>query len=198
MRSIAFEIPHRHRHLPVELAAALGVPKPMYRCLFALSVALAGSAAVAQVVDTLKSADCHHALESLQAREAAVVAARQPDWQSDGRHQRAPDAQLETLRRDAARACLGGSGDAPPPSHRFAQPPIVVPPIAGARLAPPPPLPIGPVGPSPKQVEPPTVVMACDPGGCWASDGSRLNRVGPYLLGPRGLCSVQGTLLHCP
>lgn len=170
----------------------------MYRCLLALAVGLSGNAAVAQAVDTLGSADCRQALESMQKQEAAAVAARQAEGQSDGAYQRAPDAKLEALRRQAARACLGGRADSPPAPQRFAQPPIVVPPIAVARPALPPALPAGPAGPSLKQAAPPTVVIGCDPVACWTSDGSRLNRAGPNLLGPRGLCSVQGTLLHCP
>jgi hypothetical protein len=44
----------------------------------------------------------------------------------------------------------------------------------------------------------PYAITSCDAGGCWANDGSRLNRVGPNLWGPRGVCTVQGTLLQCP
>jgi hypothetical protein len=170
----------------------------MYRCLFVMIVALCGSAAVAQAVDTLQSNDCQQALEALRAQEAAVVAARRAGGQSDARYQRSPDPKLEELRRHAAHACLGGRADSPPPSQRFAQPPIAVPPIAVARPALPPARPTEPVGLSPKQAQPPTFITACDPLGCWANDGSRLIRVGPDLLGPRGFCSVQGTLLHCP
>jgi len=53
--------------------------------------------------------------------------------------------------------------------------------------------------PSPALPAPaPTSVLSCDIGGCWANDGSRLNRVGPTLWGPRGACTVLGTLLQCP
>ena len=41
-------------------------------------------------------------------------------------------------------------------------------------------------------------VTACDATGCLASDGTRLQWVGPSLLGPRGMCTVQGTVLQCP
>jgi hypothetical protein len=41
-------------------------------------------------------------------------------------------------------------------------------------------------------------ITTCDPGGCWASDGSRLQRFGPNLVGPRGVCTVQASQLHCP
>jgi hypothetical protein len=170
----------------------------MLRCLFALTIALAASAAAAQASDTLESADCRQALESLQAQEAAVLAARRVGRPADDRYQLPLDSRLETLRRQAAHACLGGHADPPLPSQRLAQPPVVVPPVAISRPAPAPALPAGSLWPSLKQAEPPTVIQACDAAGCWASDGSRLNRVGPNLLGPRGMCSVQGTVLHCP
>lgn len=181
-----------------ELIAARDTLTSVYQCLSGLIVALVGSAAMAQAVDTLKSADCRRAVESVQAREAAVIAARGAASQSDDRYRRNIDPQLETLRRHAARICLGGNGDSLPLPQRSAQRPIVVPSIAISRPAPLPALPTGPKGPSPKRFEPPTVVMACDAVGCWASDGSHLMRVGPNLLGPRGLCSVQGSVLTCP
>ena len=46
--------------------------------------------------------------------------------------------------------------------------------------------------------EKPYAITSCDAGGCWANDGSRLNRLGPNLWGPRGICTVQGSLLQCP
>jgi hypothetical protein len=44
----------------------------------------------------------------------------------------------------------------------------------------------------------PYAITSCDPGGCWANDGSRLNRVGTTLLGRQGVCILHGTLLQCP
>jgi hypothetical protein len=118
--------------------------------------------------------------------------------QAEGHDRRTALAELKAAQQHAAIACLGGRADSPPPPGRFAQPPISVAPITGAPPAPPPPSPAGPVPTLPKKVEPPTTVTACDALGCWASDGSRLQRVGPHLLGPRGLCTTQGALLHCP
>jgi hypothetical protein len=169
----------------------------MVRRLFTLIVVLAGSVAVAQPIDPLNSADCRQALKTLQAQEDAALAAPQAGRQSGGLR-RSPDARLETLRRHAALVCLGGRADSPPPAQRFAQPPVVVPPVAMARPVQQLALPTLPTVPAPKHVEPPVVTTSCDPLGCWASDGSRLNRVGQNLLGPRGLCGVQGTLLQCP
>ena len=39
---------------------------------------------------------------------------------------------------------------------------------------------------------------SCDALGCTASDGTRLTRSGPLLMGPRGACTVQGSVLNCP
>jgi hypothetical protein len=52
--------------------------------------------------------------------------------------------------------------------------------------------------PPPLRVDRPAVITACDPGGCWDSNGTRLNRAGPVLLGPTGACSVSGGFVHCP
>ncbi|WP_295638039.1 hypothetical protein [uncultured Methylibium sp.] len=55
--------------------------------------------------------------------------------------------------------------------------------------------------PAPSAIAPPPsplVVTGCDATGCWASDGSRLQRLGPDLVGPRGTCTVQGAVLACP
>jgi hypothetical protein len=46
---------------------------------------------------------------------------------------------------------------------------------------------------------PPLVsITSCDANGCWASDGTRLQRFGSQLLGPRGVCSRVGAVVHCP
>ena len=44
----------------------------------------------------------------------------------------------------------------------------------------------------------PAAVTACDPGGCWDSQGRRLERIGPQLTGPRGACTVQAGVVQCP
>lgn len=169
----------------------------MHRCICALTVALAVSVVVAQEGDRLQSADCRKALDALQTQEDAAAALPRSGSQIEG-HEHRNVAGLKTARHRAAIACLGGRADSPPPSGRFAQPPITVVPITIAPPAASPQVPAGPVLTLPKKVEPPTMVTVCDPLGCWASDGSRLPRVGPNLLGPRGLCSGQGVLLHCP
>ena len=167
----------------------------MHRHLLALTAALVASAAAAQEGDPLKSAECQHALEALQAQEAA--AAREMGQRGDAARQAAAQGRLETLRLRAAHVCLKGRADPPPAPQRFAQPPIGVPPVATPPAVQPA-RPVAPMPPSPR-MEPPLTVMGCDVTGCWAQGGSRLQRVGPNLLmGPHGVCSLQGTLLHCP
>ena len=134
----------------------------------------------------MTSADCRRALAALQAQEASTAAPRD-DLQ-----------QLDALRRQAARACLGGQGDPPPPSQRYPLP--AAPPPAATRApaaspipAPPPPPPI-----SIPQPAKPSGVTGCDAAGCWTPDGTRLRRSGSTLIGPRGPCTTHGTVLRCP
>jgi hypothetical protein len=162
----------------------------MRRCLVLLTLACSAGTVWAQAGDPLQSAGCRHALEALEAQEAATLDRRETAL-----------ARLEPLRRRAATACLGaridGARPAAPP--RAAQPPISVPPVT---IAPPPRVPVpgavGPAAPTWKELEPPTTVIGCDATTCWASDGSRLQRAGANLIGPRGLCSLKGTVLVCP
>lgn len=130
--------------------------------------------------DPLKSHQCGQALAGLQAARS--------DPPEAGR--------LEALRQQATQACLGGTGDARRPSP-VVQPPIAVkppvievpqsraPPVAGA----PPPAPAIPR---------PAVLTTCDAGGCWDSEGRRLNRAGPVLVGPGGTCIASGSGVLCP
>jgi hypothetical protein len=62
------------------------------------------------------------------------------------------------------------------------------------------PLPPVPAAPAPPpQGSRPAAVTTCDPGGCWDSDGRRLNSVGPQLIAPRGrACNVQAGVVLCP
>jgi hypothetical protein len=164
-------------------------------CFMTLAlVAVAGAAADA---DPLKSTACTQALDALQAQEAALSAAARHKGAGEGA-ERSMLATLETLQRQAAHACLGSRLDAPPPVQRAAQPPVV--------LAPAPPSPaawavLPPAAsavPPPIRIPPLQTITACDPTGCWANDGTRLQRMGPALFGPPGLCTVQGAVLHCP
>ncbi|MEP7057280.1 MAG: hypothetical protein ABI809_05855 [Caldimonas sp.] len=192
----------------------------MPRLLFALTLVLAAASSSAQTVDAtaaeadpLGSTDCRAALDSLRAQEAAAASAAEANTAVDPHRRRAPAAALEAARRRAAGACLATRADPPPRPQRFGRPPIAVDPVtpaapnaapgpvlsvapvAGARPAAPP---AAPVVTLPKPAEAPRFILSCDPVGCWANDGSRLNRVGPNLWGGHGACSVQGTLLLCP
>ncbi|HEY2188207.1 MAG TPA: hypothetical protein VGH48_06565 [Caldimonas sp.] len=157
--------------------------------------ATAASAAASD--DPLQAPECQQALAALRDEEVAAAsapAAARADWRDV--HAVAPG--LDAARRRAAHGCLASRTD-PPPSSRFAQPPVVVPPVAVVRQ----PLPMSPPAPVAIPTRPPsppplTSITACDASGCWASDGTRLNRVGPTLWGPRGACSVFGAVVHCP
>jgi hypothetical protein len=161
--------------------------------LVALTLCLAGLPGLAQEEDRLHSQACRKALDALRAQEAAATAASAPTGDASRRN---TSARLQTLQRQAAAACLGG-GRAGPASTRVAPPPVSVAPIGTVPLPTPPQVPPVSVGPVP----PPqgiTTVTACDVNGCLASDGTRLHWVGPNLMGPRGLCTVQGVTLQCP
>lgn len=129
-------------------------------------------------------AACREALDVLDARERALTPA-------------APASERDAWRqaqRIAALACLGRE-DAPAPQH-LAQPPVRVAPV----IVPDAPRPYPHVAPrtTPAPSPPPTTITTCDPAGCWASDGTRWQRNGPDLVGPRGLCTVVGNVPRCP
>jgi hypothetical protein len=147
--------------------------------------------------DPLHAPDCRNALASLQAEESAADAAAHASAAAGAHGGAAPSAELQAARRLAARSCLASRADPPPPPPvRSLQAPIVVAPIAAPRPLPPPVARALP--PLAAPAERPYAVTTCDPGGCWANDGSRLNRVGPNLWGKRGICTLQGSLLQCP
>lgn len=170
--------------------------------LLALTCAIVANVAAAQAADAppstrdpLQAPDCRRALQALRVQEARAEAAASAP--SDA-HRRGPVAGLEEARRRAAQACLASRADQPPQPQRLAQPPVAVPPVTMARPAPPsPPLPPAPPS-APKPVDRPRFITSCDAVGCWADDGSRLDRVGPNLWGKRGPCTLVGTLLQCP
>jgi len=159
--------------------------------------------------DPLRAPPCVRALEALQMQEAAAEAARPaapPGPASAGARQ--ADPRLEAARRAAASACLRSRADPaavrqpdarlPDVRQPGVQPPIALQPLPTTR----PPRTLSTPRPTPSPVtrppDRPRVVTTCDAIGCWADDGSRLDRVGPNLRGPRGLCTLQGTLLSCP
>lgn len=134
----------------------------------------------AQARDPLASAECLLARRQLDVVLGAAT---------ENGHENA--AEFERARQRTALACLG---QAKGPGIRAPQAVIVVPPTVTA-VPPPPPI----VAPLPPVTVPRlSVITLCDPGGCWDSDGTRLHRAGPNLMGPRGLCTVHGNVLNCP
>ena len=161
--------------------------------------------APAALGDPLESAECRRALATLNAEEAAVAGSAHAGGGVSANDRRLIDARLAPARRQAARACLARRADPATLSiGRLVRPtPVATPPLTVGPASSPAPMaataraaPLVPPPPSP--ADKPYAITACDAGGCWANDGSRLNRVGPTLWGPRGICTVQGSLLQCP
>ena len=107
-----------------------------------------------------------------------------------------PGDRLDRARAKAAGACLGGTegnrerSGAPQPVQA-----VPVPRITPAR---PPSLPQPAPPPAALVIPRPAAITACDPAGCWDSEGRRLNQMGPSLMGPQGPCTVQGGMVSCP
>jgi hypothetical protein len=155
-----------------------------------LAILLASSAASGQV-DPLRSPGCLAALEALGKAEDAAVAAKAAGSPPGG-----PGSALAAARRGVGVACLG-SADLSPPPARVRQP------LAVESSAPQQAVIARPQGSSgaaaPAVPTRPLVTLgACDTAGCWASDGTRVQRQGPLLLGLRGYCTVLGAVLTCP
>jgi hypothetical protein len=160
----------------------------MTRILATLLFAAAASTALSAPApdpDPLSSSEC------AAAREELDQAIGEP-----APNRRAQPERLARARRQAALACLGpqsGSRErsgAPQPAQ--AVPPAVI----GVRPAQPPPAIAAPQ--PPLAIPRAAVITTCDPAGCWDSEGRRLNNMGPLLMGPRGLCTIQGGVLNCP
>jgi hypothetical protein len=147
---------------------------------------LAAPAAYAQPADRLDSPDCKAAREQLEATldDAGI-----------GRNERAQ--RLAVVRKKVLEICLGPASahpqrsGAPQPVLAVPAPIISAPPLYPTVRTTPPPLPA-------VSVPRPSVITTCDPGGCWDSDGRRLNNLGPMLVGPRGPCTLQGGTANCP
>jgi hypothetical protein len=155
----------------------------------ALVLCLAGGAAGAQDGNPIDSAACRRAVDTLAAREAAAA--------SD-RTSAAARGAVTAAQRQAALACLGGPDVAASTPRRAAPPPVLGTPSAMPPRPPATPPPAPRALPSPRATAPPLTLNACDATGCWASDGTRLQRAGPNLLGPRGICTTSGPFVQCP
>ena len=150
----------------------------------------------AETVDPMKSPQCLAAIETLEARLAAMAPLAAPSAPADAAQRRAADA-LHAARQAAAHACLGARADAPTPRRADHPPALVAPTRAAAAI---PTLPVPAANPLPPvQIPAPKFVTSCDLTGCWASDGTRLQRAGEgLLLGPKGFCTLQAPVLLCP
>jgi len=157
--------------------------------------------APAATVDTTQSPACRQALAAVQAQESAALTAKSVKPPASAPAGPSPEALL-AMRERAARICLGPGTSGPPPSQRTQQTPISVAPVTPSR----PPVTPQPITPSPTtttpvvptRTDPTLTVTGCDATGCWASDGTRLEKSGPNLIGPRGVCTMQGAVLRCP
>jgi hypothetical protein len=136
--------------------------------------------------DPLSSSECRAARTELDSALA------EPAANPQARSQR-----LARARQQAALLCLGREASGRE-RHGAPEPVQSVPPaVISARPAPALPAAIAPPQP-PLAIPRAATITACDPAGCWDSDGRRLNNMGPLLMGPRGLCTLQGGLLNCP
>ena len=163
----------------------------------AMPVAAAGA-------EPLNLPACKQALAALQHQESVALAAQRQASTSATARRVAVDA-VQARQTRAAVACRlqtdppsgpTASPPSPPPASRLRElsriAPAMPPPTALSRLP-------APANSPPAGVGPQTVNLgACDDQGCWTSDGRRLLRAGPWLIGPGGYCSQQGTALRCP
>ena len=163
------------------------------------------ASAAAASGDPLESAECQRALAALSSEEAAVAESSHASGALSANDLRLIDARLAPTRRRAARACLARRTDpASLPAERLVRPPpLVAAPLAVSPAASQPATAattarVAPLVPPAAPAEKPYAITSCDSSGCWANDGSRLNRVGPNLWSPRGICTVQGSLLQFP
>ncbi len=167
-------------------------------CLALLLLGAAAWSAAAFAEDLPGSSACREALQALDRAETAIVAARAASAASGavGELQPSVAERLLPWRQRVADVCLGGLTRSPPPSQHTRVPPSPLRPDIPSLRAPAP-LPPVPTVPLPR-FEAPVTVSNCNAATCLGSDGSTLTRVGPNLVGPRGVCTLQGVFLHCP
>lgn len=158
-------------------------------CRFAIicALSLAGwvSAHAQGSADLMKTPECLAARKQLDEALAAG----------------GPRERLTAAREQAGIKCLGQKPP-PLPEGRFVPPPAAVDPIrlrpALALSLPSATAPIPPPPPPPLAIPRAPVITSCDAAGCGDSNGTHYNQLGPVLLGPRGVCTVQGGALNCP
>jgi hypothetical protein len=144
----------------------------------------------AQPGDSMHSSECAAAQAELEA--ALDDNASNPQARAE---------RLANARKQASLACLGPSSGkrqrsgAPEPAQVVPPTVIAVPPAPPTPPAPPSP---GTASLPQLAIPRPSTMTTCDPGGCWDSNGKRLNQVGPTLVGPHGPCGMQGGVVICP
>lgn len=140
-----------------------------------------GTAQAMSEAEAMKSPACLAARERLNA----LMAEDKPDI-----------VRLRAARQRGARACFRTDADTPAPSR--ADRPVIALPQPAATTPPSASAPRSQTVTAPSAPQPPQVTR-CDEGGCWDSEGRRLNRAGNRLIDPRGrLCTQQGPVLNCP
>jgi hypothetical protein len=105
--------------------------------------------------------------------------------------------RLSHVRKNAITACLGSASQGAERSGAPDPPITVAPTRIGAHTAPLPTPSLTPPAP-PLTIPRPAAITTCDPGGCWDSEGRRLNIMGPLLVGPGGTCNVHPNVVTCP
>jgi hypothetical protein len=171
------------------------------RTIQCLALALVAGAAFGQAPvqdngDPLHSAEC----------ESAQLALERGLQEAAGGNAAAREG-LGAAREKAKEACLGRQAghterSGAPASPIMAPAPAPAPAPVPAPVTPEPRAAAAPdiiASPPPSQAERPVPITSCDPGGCWDSQGRRLNFMGPVLIGPQGsVCTVQGSTVQCP
>jgi hypothetical protein len=137
--------------------------------------------------------------DALRSRECAIARAElEASLDNNVSNPRAREQRLANARKQAKLACLGPSSGEPQRSGAPDPVQVVPPTVIAVPSGPPaPPSPVTAPLP-PLDIPRPATMTMCDPGGCWDSNGKRLNQVGPILIGPRGPCGMHGGVVTCP
>ena len=144
------------------------------------------TAALGQHADPLQSHQCRAARAELESALDEAATAHNPRAH-----------RLAAARKAAGDVCLGTATAGAQRSGAPEPPRIVPPPLTF--IAPRPGLPpVADLPRPPVQIARPATITACDPAGCWDTEGRRLNQMGPSLMGPKGICSLQAGVVVCP
>ncbi len=148
--------------------------------------------------DRMNSERCQSAQRELESATSAMDADRKADRGAESTAKL--KIELERSRGVVASRCFDQPADSAMPG-RAPPPPAMTPPVIEKPHPdlPPkaPPEPRAQLAPPPLQIARPTTLTTCDPGGCWDSNGNRLNGQGPVLIGPSGTCVAQGGVVNC-